>query len=71
MFSYRLKSAMVGVERSSTGMQITNLASGTVLTIPDIGRVSGTIEIVYRGRYVSVFLEDVRERGERVDAHRA
>jgi hypothetical protein len=71
VFSYRLKSAIVGVERRSTGMRITNIAIGTVLSIPDIDRDSGMIEIVNQGRYVSVFLEDIRERGERVDASRA
>lgn len=71
MFSYRLKSAIVGVERCSTGRRITNIAIGTVLSIPDTDRDSGMIEIVNQGRYVSVFLEDIRERGERVDANRA
>jgi hypothetical protein len=71
VFSYRLKAAIVGVERCSTGMRITNIERGTVLTIPDTDKESGMIEIVYQGRYVSVFLEDVRERSERVEARRA
>ena len=73
MFSYRLKSAIVGVERASTGMRITNIAKGTVLTLPDTGndKESGMIEIVYDCRYISVFLEDIRERGERVEARGA
>lgn len=73
MFSYRLKSAIVGVERSSTGMRVTNIARGTVLTLPDTDndKESGMIEIVCQGRYVSVFLEDIRERGERVDGRHA
>ena len=73
MVSYRLKSAIVGVERSSTGMRITNIAKGTVLTLPDTGndKESGMIEIVYDCRYISVFLEDIRERGERVEARSA
>jgi hypothetical protein len=52
-------------------MNITNIATGTVLTIPDTDKESGMIEIVYQGRNLSVFLEDVKERGERVDAGRA
>ena len=67
MFSYRLKSAVVGVERSVAGMRMTNIERGSVITLPDTDKDSGMIEIVCQGRYVSVFLEDVRERGERVD----
>jgi hypothetical protein len=71
VFNYRLKLAIVGVERSSTGMRITNIARCTVLTIPDTDKETGMIEIVYDGRNLSVFLEDVKERGERVEASRA
>jgi hypothetical protein len=68
---YRLKSAIVGVEHSPTGMHITHIASGAILHIPDTDRESGMIEIVYQGRNVSVFLQDVRERAERLDGHAA
>jgi hypothetical protein len=67
VFSYRLKSAIVGVERSAAGMHITNIPSGWVLTLPDTDKETGMIEIVFEARNVSVFLEDIRERGERVD----
>ena len=45
MLSYRLKSAIVGVERCSTGMRVTNIERGTVLTIPDTDNETGMIEI--------------------------
>jgi hypothetical protein len=67
VFSYRLKSAIVGVERSSTGMHITNIPCGSVLALPDTDKETGMVEIVFEGRNVSVFLEDIRERGEHVD----
>jgi len=70
MSNYRLKSAIVGVEHSVDGMHITHIASGTILSIPDTERESGMIEIVHQGRNVSVFLQDLRERAERVDSHR-
>lgn len=71
MVSYRLKSAIVAVERSATWMHITHIASGTIITIPDTDKESGMIEIVYEGRNVSVFLHDVIERSERVDGRSA
>jgi hypothetical protein len=65
--AYGLKSGVVGVERSASGMHITNIVTGTILQIPDTDREVGMIEIVYQGRNVSVFLQDVRERSERAD----
>ncbi len=67
MVGYRLKSAIVGVEHSAAGMHVTHIASGTIVTIPDTDRESGMIEIVYEGRNVSVFLQDLTERSERLD----
>jgi hypothetical protein len=52
-------------------MHITNIPSGSVLTVPDTDKETGMVEIVFEGRNVSVFLEDVRERGERVDSGHA
>jgi len=68
VLSYRLKSAIVGVESCSTGMRVTNIERGTVLTIPDTANETGMVEIVYDSRYISVYLEDIRERGERVNS---
>jgi len=67
MAGYCVKSAIVGVEHSAGGMHITHIASGTILVIADTDRESGMIETVYEGRNISVFLQDLRERAERVD----
>ena len=71
MLTYRLKSAIVAIERSKHGMLITNVPHGSVLTLPDPNQQSGMIEVVWQGRYVSIFVQDVRERGEYVDAKSA
>ena len=64
MPGYRLKSAIVGVERSTKGMLTARIASGSVLNLPDTEKTSGMVEVVYENRYISVFIEDVCERGE-------
>ena len=71
MPGYRLKSAIVGVERSTKGMLTARIASGSVLNLPDTEKTSGMVEVVYENRYISVFIEDVCERGERVDQRSA
>jgi hypothetical protein len=68
---YRLKSAIVGVERSAKGMLTARIASGSVLNLPDTEQTRGMVEVVYEHRYISVFIEDVCERGERVDRRNA
>jgi hypothetical protein len=68
---YRLKSAIVGVERSTQGMLTARIASGSVLNLPDTEKTSGMVEVVYENRYISVFIEDVCERGERMDQRSA
>ena len=70
MPTYRLRSAIMAVVRSRDGMRIDQISRGALLEIPDTER-NGIIEIVYDGRSMSVFLQDVRERGERVEKHNA
>ena len=68
---YKLKSPIVGVEHSSSGMHITQIASGETLRIADNAGESGLVEIVYQERTIGVFLQDLRERGERVTGETA
>jgi hypothetical protein len=68
--TYRLRSAIMAVARSRVGMQIDQIPKGALLEIPDTER-NGMIEIIYDGRSMLVFLQDVRERGERVKKHNA
>ena len=66
MAIYLLKAPIIAVEHSATGMLIVRIAAGNRLTVADTGPESGLIEIMYGGRRVSVFMEDLRERAERV-----
>jgi hypothetical protein len=63
---YKLKSPIVGIERSDAGMHITQIASGATLKFADASRESGIVEIEYRDRRVGVFVQDLRERSEQV-----
>ncbi|HEX5230578.1 MAG TPA: hypothetical protein VFW44_22860 [Bryobacteraceae bacterium] len=67
MLRYRLKCSIVGIERSSKGMQLIQIGSGEILLLPDGDREQGLMEIVFHGRNVSVFVQDVVERGVRID----
>jgi hypothetical protein len=67
MVLYRLKSSIVGVERSATGMSIARIAAGEVLTTPDIGDATGMVEIVYQGRNIAVHVEDLQLSAEALD----
>lgn len=68
MLYYRLKSAIVGIERSTSEDKtcITQIPDGAVLSLPDPGRDSGIIEVQFEGRRIGIFLQDLRARGERL-----
>ena len=72
MPSYRLKSPIVGVAHSPTGIHITQIDTGVVLDMEKEkpGR-TGMVEMVYQGRMVEVFLEDLLQRAELVDSSHA
>jgi hypothetical protein len=68
MSTYQLKVPIVGVVRSISGMVITQFAPGEILTVPDGVQEKGMVEILHQGRIVSVFIEDLLERAESLEA---
>jgi hypothetical protein len=64
---YRLTSPIVAIDRAGKGMRIRQIACGEILAVPDIDKKSGLTDIVWRGRGVTVFIEDLRKRTERVE----
>ncbi len=67
MPSYRLSASIAGVEHSSTGMRIVQIAAGEVISFPEIERESGLVDLVFHGHNVTVFAQDLRLRSNRVD----
>lgn len=66
MAQYLLKSPIIGVERSSSGMRLTHIGTGEIVSIPD-DEEDGLVELVLRGKNVCVFVQDVADRGERIE----
>jgi hypothetical protein len=64
MQQYRLTSPIVAIEGAGKGIQIRQIASGEILDVPDVDKLSGLTDIVCRGRSVSVFIEDLRKRAD-------
>jgi hypothetical protein len=71
MMRYRLRAPLVGIEHSAIGMLIKRIDSGEILNIPETDREDGLMEIVYKGRNVVIVIEDLRERAECLESHRA
>jgi hypothetical protein len=67
MPSYRLSDSIAGVEQSSTGMHIVQIAAGEVIRFPEIERESGLVNLVFHGRNVTAFAQDLRLRSNRID----
>lgn len=66
MAIYLLKAPIIAIEHSLTGMLIVRIAAGHKLTLPDTDQPTGLIEIDYGGRRVAIFIEDLKERAEKV-----
>jgi hypothetical protein len=67
MPSYRLSASIAGVEHSSTGLHIIQIAAGEVIDFPEIERESGLVDLVFHGHNVTVFAQDLRLRSNRID----
>lgn len=68
MQSFRLKSPIVATEHLSTGLLIIQIDAGEVLRIADMAKASGSVEATFHDRSVTVYLQDLRAGGERVEA---
>ncbi len=67
MPSYKLSASIAGVEQSATGLHIIQIAAGEVLSLPELKKESGLIDLVFHGRNVAVFAQDLRLRSNRID----
>jgi hypothetical protein len=67
MARYRLGSPIIAVELSSSGMRLIQIGAGEILIVPDPEQGRSLVEIVYHGRNVSVFIQDVMDRGECIE----
>jgi hypothetical protein len=67
MARYRLRSPIIGVQRSSSGMRLIEIGAGEILIVPGTDQTGGLVEIVHRGKNVSVFIQDVADRGECIE----
>ena len=64
MQTYKLHQEMVGVSRFADGhMQIVTLPAGVVLDVAKIKLQSGLVDATWEGQNVSVFVQDLKERG--------
>ena len=51
-------------------MRIVRIDPSAVLKVPDTDCRSGLVDAIYRGRKLRVFIQDLYERGERVETER-
>lgn len=68
MVRYRLTRSILVVTDSGMGMHLKQVAAGKVVATPDNHKQNGLVEVVCEGRSVSLFIEDLIERAERVKA---
>jgi hypothetical protein len=64
---FRLREAIVAVRSSSEENQTTiTVPHGAVLKILGEPRKSGLVEVLWNGRRIAVYLQDIKSRGELV-----
>jgi len=65
MDTYQLRVAMVGVCRDTDAtVRVITVPVGAVLTIATIALESGLVDAAWDGQMVSVFVEDLKARGD-------
>lgn len=65
MHSYRLRMSMVAVARDAMSqMTILTLPAGAVLQVASVTLQSGLVDARWDSRTVSVFMEDLKARGD-------
>lgn len=69
MANFRLKAPITAVAFTADGLCVMRISPGVIVQIPDIDRETGMIETVCSGRRISLFIQDVRKHGERIDPH--
>jgi hypothetical protein len=76
MYVYRIKTPTVAITRDEGKATLITLSAGTEVRTRKAGpKLPGTgmvdIEIICRGTIAAMFVEDLEERGERVEAESA
>lgn len=65
MYTYQLRVAIVGVSRDADApMKVITVPVGAVLTIARITLQSGLVDATWDGQTVSVFVQDLKARGD-------
>jgi hypothetical protein len=65
MYTYQLRVAIVGVCRDADApMKVITLPVGAVLTMATITLESGLVDATWDGQTVSVFVQDLKARGD-------
>jgi hypothetical protein len=65
MYTYQLRAAIVGVCRDADApMRVITIPAGAVLTIATIMLESGLVDAAWDGQTVSVFVQDLKARGD-------
>jgi hypothetical protein len=65
MYTYQLRLAMVGVSRDDDApMRVITVPVGAVLTIAAITLESGLVDATWDGDVISVFVQDLKVRGD-------
>jgi hypothetical protein len=65
MHTYRLRLAIVGVSRDADAtMKIITIPAGAMLMIATITLESGLVDATWDGQTVSVFVQDLKARGD-------
>jgi len=67
MHTYQLRLAIVGVSRDANApMKVVTVPVGAVLTIATITLESGLVDATWDGQTVSVFVQDLKARADRI-----
>ena len=62
MIQYKLTGPVVIIEQTSKRTRISQLASGSVLRVPEPHQKDGIVQALCQNRLVGVYAEDIRER---------
>ena len=65
MYTYQLRAAIVGVCRDvDAPMKVITIPAGAVLTVATVTLESGLVDAAWNGQTISVFVQDLKSRGD-------
>jgi hypothetical protein len=69
MYTYQLRVAIVGVSRDADApMKVITVPVGSLLTVATVTLESGLVDATWDGQTVSVFVQDLKARGDLIRA---